>query len=128
MLISPDIVAPILQGIGIKFCRLVKKSAEQRCSPVSLGGNPLRSSKHRMKGGIHAAHNNTLHAGTTMVTGHLHSVKVTPFSDYNGTRWDVDTGTPKAAIAAVLPCKKRRRVHHARSASESLILSFSLTE
>ena len=84
--------------------------------------------KHRMKGGIHAAHKNTLHAGTTMVTGHLHSLKVTPFSDYNGTRWGVDTGTPKAAIAAVLPCKKRRRVHHARSESESLILSFSLTE
>lgn len=49
--------------------------------------------KHRWKGGIHATHNNTLWSGKTMVTGHLHSLKVTPFDDYNGTRWGVDTGT-----------------------------------
>jgi hypothetical protein len=28
-----------------------------------------------------------------MVTGHLHSLKVMPVSDYNGTRWGVDAGT-----------------------------------
>lgn len=49
--------------------------------------------KHRFKGGIHATHNNTVYAGKTMVTGHLHSLKVTPFTDYNGTRWGVDTGS-----------------------------------
>jgi len=49
--------------------------------------------KHRIKGGIHATHNNTMWAGKTTVTGHLHSLKVTPFSDYNGTRWGIDTGT-----------------------------------
>ena len=49
--------------------------------------------KHRFKGGIHATHNNTLWAGITMVTGHLHSLKVTPLSDYKSTRWGVDTGT-----------------------------------
>jgi hypothetical protein len=49
--------------------------------------------KHRMKGGIHATRNNTLNAGRTVITGHLHSLKVTPLSDYNGTRWGVDTGT-----------------------------------
>lgn len=49
--------------------------------------------KHRYKGGLHATHNNTVTAGKTMVTGHLHSLKVTPYSDYNGTRWGVDTGT-----------------------------------
>lgn len=49
--------------------------------------------KHRFKGGVHATHNNTLNAGKTMVTGHLHSLKVTPFDDYNGTRFGVDTGT-----------------------------------
>ena len=53
--------------------------------------------KHRNKGGIHATHNNTLWAGKTMVTGHLHSLKVTPFSDYAGTRWGVDTGTMAVA-------------------------------
>jgi hypothetical protein len=48
--------------------------------------------KHRFKGGIHAPHNNTVWAGRTMVTGHLHSAKVTPFTDYNGTRYGVDAG------------------------------------
>ena len=49
--------------------------------------------KHRFKGGTHAGHNNTLNAGKSIVTGHLHSLKITPYSDYNGTRWGVDTGT-----------------------------------
>lgn len=49
--------------------------------------------KHRYKGGVHATHNNTLNAGKTMVTGHLHSLKVTPYADYNGNRFGVDTGT-----------------------------------
>ncbi len=48
--------------------------------------------KHRFKSGIHAPHNNTLWAGKTIITGHLHSLKVMPISDYNGTRWGVDTG------------------------------------
>jgi hypothetical protein len=49
--------------------------------------------KHRWKGGVHATHNNTVNAGVSVVTGHLHSLKVTPFSDYNGNRFGVDTGT-----------------------------------
>lgn len=49
--------------------------------------------KHRHKGGIHATHNNTLWSGKTIITGHLHSLRVTPFSDYNGTRYGVDCGT-----------------------------------
>ena len=49
--------------------------------------------KHRYKGGVHATHNNTVNSGVTTITGHLHSLKVTPFGDYNGTRWGVDTGT-----------------------------------
>ena len=49
--------------------------------------------KHRWKGGVHATHNNTVNAGVNIVTGHLHSLKVTPFDDYNGTRFGVDTGT-----------------------------------
>lgn len=48
--------------------------------------------KHRHKKGIHATHNSTMWAGKTMVTGHLHSLRVTPFTDYAGTRWGVDTG------------------------------------
>jgi hypothetical protein len=48
--------------------------------------------KHRWKGGIHATHNNTVQSGKHIITGHLHSAKVTPYSDYNGTRYGVDTG------------------------------------
>lgn len=49
--------------------------------------------KHRQHNGIHAAYNNTLKAGLSMVTGHLHRLAVTPWADYNGRRWGVDTGT-----------------------------------
>jgi predicted phosphodiesterase len=49
--------------------------------------------KHRWHNGIHAIYNNTLKAGTSIVTGHLHSLKCTPFTDYNGTRYGVDTGS-----------------------------------
>lgn len=48
--------------------------------------------KHRYKGGVYAPRNNTLNSGRTTITGHLHSQKVLPFTDYNGTRWGVDTG------------------------------------
>jgi hypothetical protein len=49
--------------------------------------------KHRWHNGIHAVYNNILKAGTSVTTGHLHSLKVTPFSDYTGTRYGTDTGT-----------------------------------
>jgi len=49
--------------------------------------------KHRFKGGDHAVWNNTIKSGKSIITGHLHSLKVTPFTDYNGTRWGVDSGT-----------------------------------
>jgi hypothetical protein len=49
--------------------------------------------KHRQANGIHAAYNNTLKGGLSMVTGHLHRLAVTPWADYNGRRWGVDTGT-----------------------------------
>jgi len=49
--------------------------------------------KHRWQNGIHAVYNNALKSGVSIVTGHLHSLKVTPWTDYNGTRYGVDTGT-----------------------------------
>lgn len=49
--------------------------------------------KHRWKGGIHATYNNAMQSGKHMVTGHLHSLKVYPITDYNGDRFGVDTGT-----------------------------------
>jgi len=49
--------------------------------------------KHRYKGGDHAAFNNTIKAGRTILTGHLHTGQISAFTDYNGTRWGVDLGT-----------------------------------
>ncbi len=49
--------------------------------------------KHRWANGVHASYNNTLRSGRSIVTGHLHQLKVTPWSDYNGRRWGVDSGT-----------------------------------
>lgn len=49
--------------------------------------------KHRWHNGIHATYNNTLKSGVNIVTGHLHRLAVTPWADYNGRRYGVDTGT-----------------------------------
>lgn len=50
--------------------------------------------KHRAAhSGIHAVYNNTLKNGKSIVTGHLHSLKVTPWTDYGGDRYGVDCGT-----------------------------------
>jgi predicted phosphodiesterase len=48
--------------------------------------------KHRWKGGRYAGSNNTTFAGTSIVTGHTHQLKVEPFTDYKGTRYGVQTG------------------------------------
>lgn len=61
------------------------------CWSVAINGNVIV--KHRFKGGIHATHNNTVWSGWSIFTGHLHSSKVTPFTDLNGTRYGVDCGT-----------------------------------
>jgi len=49
--------------------------------------------KHRWSGGVHSNFNNALKSGKTFISGHLHMLKVSPYSDYNGRRWGVDTGT-----------------------------------
>lgn len=49
--------------------------------------------KHRHHGGVHAAHNNALKAGVTIVTGHTHALEVKPKTNYRGLFWGVQTGT-----------------------------------
>lgn len=50
--------------------------------------------KHRAShSGLHAVYNNTLKGGKSVVTGHLHSLKVTPWTDWGGDRYGVDCGT-----------------------------------
>ena len=49
--------------------------------------------KHRLKGGMNATRANTLNAGVSVVTGHLHCQNVRPLSDYSRfDRYGVDTG------------------------------------
>lgn len=61
------------------------------CMSIMLNKNLMI--KHRYNNGIHGVYNNTVKAGTSMVTGHLHRLQAIIFSDYNGTRWGIDTGT-----------------------------------
>jgi hypothetical protein len=49
--------------------------------------------KHRWKGGWTGGRNNSLNSGVSMVTGHTHAMNVIGVTDYNGTRWGVQTGT-----------------------------------
>jgi hypothetical protein len=57
---------------------------------VRINGNTMV--KHRWHNGIHAVYNNILKGGMSMVTGHLHSLKVTPWTNYTGDMYGVDTG------------------------------------
>jgi hypothetical protein len=60
------------------------------CWSVHINDNTIV--KHRYKGGVHAPMSNIVASGRSMITGHLHSQKVSPYTDYNGTRYGVDTG------------------------------------
>jgi predicted phosphodiesterase len=49
--------------------------------------------KHRWKGGFSAGRSNALNSGVNIITGHTHNLAVQPITDYNGTRYGVQTGT-----------------------------------
>lgn len=82
--------APEFQGVD-GFTLKSRFPAWKPCWSVWINNDTVI--KHRFKSGLHAPHNNTIWAGKTIITGHLHSQKVMPISDYNGTRWGVDCGT-----------------------------------
>jgi hypothetical protein len=63
----------------------------QPCYSFWINGDTVI--KHRFKGGAMAGRNNTLHGGINFITGHTHVGCVNPFTDYNGTRYGVQTGT-----------------------------------
>ena len=49
--------------------------------------------KHRWHGGgIHAAYNNTMKAGKTIITSHTHKLGIREWTDLNGTRYGIETG------------------------------------
>ena len=49
--------------------------------------------KHRWKNSVHSTHIHAQQSGVSFVTGHLHSLKVTGWTDMVSTKWGVDTGT-----------------------------------
>lgn len=60
---------------------------------TSIMVNDHTQIKHRNYNGVHAAYNATVKSGVSTVNGHLHSLKVTPWTDLTGTRYGVDTGS-----------------------------------
>lgn len=58
----------------------------------SVEVNSNTNIKHRYKGGVHAAYNNAKDSGRNIVTNHLHSLALSSYTDYNGTRFGVDAG------------------------------------
>jgi hypothetical protein len=48
--------------------------------------------RHRFRSGIHAAYNNALNSGVTMVSNHTHAQNVTAVRNRLGTHWGVETG------------------------------------
>lgn len=89
--------ARLQQQVGDTFKGVMGMSLDEHFPlwrfSMSLMINDHTMIKHRYHNGIHAIYNNILKSGCSMVTGHLHSLKVTPFTDYNGSRYGVDTGT-----------------------------------
>lgn len=75
--------------------------------------------KHRFKGGVHAVYNNAVFSGKNIITGHLHSAKVTPFTDYNGTRYGVDTG-------CMAHCGARQFVDYTEDSPKNWVSAFCI--
>jgi hypothetical protein len=87
-----QLAAAAPQYVGVPGTALKDHFPEwSMCMAVFVNGDLVI--KHRNANGIHAVYNNTVKSGRSMVTGHLHSLKVTPWTDYNGTRYGVDCGT-----------------------------------
>lgn len=63
----------------------------QPCYSLWINGHTVI--KHRNKNGAMAGRNNTIHGGVNIITGHTHVGCINPFTDYNGTRYGVQTGT-----------------------------------
>ncbi len=83
-------IAPEYEGVT-GFC-LADHFPRWRFS-TSIMVNNHTQIKHRLYNGVHAAYNATMKSGISTVNGHLHSLKITPWTDLTGTRYGVDTGS-----------------------------------
>lgn len=60
---------------------------------ISLMVNNNAILKHQWNAGVHAAWNNVLKSGISIITGHTHKQGCKPYTDYTGTRFGVEVGT-----------------------------------
>ena len=64
------------------------------CVHINQNTDGWLAVRHRpVAGGIHSAYNSVLRSGTHYAHGHLHKLQVTPWGDYRGRRYGIDTGT-----------------------------------
>ena len=63
----------------------------QESMSVEINGSIIV--KHRWHTSIHGIYHNVLKGGRTIVTGHMHKLQITPWTDYNGRRFGIDCGT-----------------------------------
>jgi hypothetical protein len=75
--------------------------------------------KHKNKGSWSAGRNNTLQSGTHMITGHTHALNCVGYTDYNGTRWGVQTG-------CLADPKGEQFIHYTEDAATDWISGFAL--
>jgi len=59
------------------------------CLGLTIGETEFR---HRFRGGIHTAFNNTRESGINMITAHTHALQVTAHRNRRGTTYGVETG------------------------------------
>ena len=87
--------APLLEGIHgtnlFDFLPRWRACWTVHVNPKTNGWTVIRHV--HVAGGIHSAYGSTVRAGTHYVHGHLHKLQVTPFGDYRGRRYGVDSGT-----------------------------------
>ena len=63
-------------------------SDQDECGP-----NRTVVCKHNWHNGVHAAYQNALKSGVTLVTGHTHKQQVRSWTDYTGRRYGIECGT-----------------------------------
>lgn len=87
--------APALEGVhGTSLFDFLPRWRGAFAVHINQGTDGWTVVRHvHVAGGVHSAYNSTVRAGTHYVHGHLHKLQATPFGDYRGRRYGVDTGT-----------------------------------
>lgn len=78
---------------GVKGFSLEDHVPKEWINCMSLNLNKNTMFLHQYNGGVHAGYNNVVKSGISIVTGHTHIMECKPFTDYNGTRYGIQTGT-----------------------------------